>query len=289
MSHEEQLILYAANRLGEMERARFEEHLATCAECQSDLPLWRAVAYEIVASDAAETAPSDMAEGAVERIRRVASPRSLFRRVFQLLRAQVFLVQREMWPASAAVMALSVAMAFVSGHAEFMYFITPLVAAASLSILFGPEQDPAHELVLATPTSSWKLLLARLGIVSAYNLLLTLAALTILLLAFPPGLLGTLALGLLAPMAFLSALALLLSLWIGTGRAIAVAYILWLMQYGTYQLIGIWMTSPAWVTVMRGYQAFWHSPALLLALSVPLLLAALWSADRPIHRPAPQA
>ncbi len=286
MSHEEQLILYAANRLDERERSRFEEHLASCAECQADLPLWKAVANEIVASDTPEVAPSHLAERALEQIHRVSTPQSSLRRVLQLLRAQAFLVQHEMWPASAAVMALAVAVAVLSRHAEFIYFVTPLVSAASLSVLFGPEQDPAHELLLSTPTSSWKLLLARLGIVSAYNLVLAVAALCVLLLAFPPGLLGTLAIGLLAPLAFLSALALLLSLWIGTGQAIAVTYILWLVQYGTYQLIGAWMTSPTWVVVIREYQAFWRSPALLLTVSVPLLLLALWSANRPAYRSA---
>ncbi len=286
MSHEEQLILYAANRLDEEERVRFEEHLAACTECQADLPLWKAVADEIVAADTPEVAPAQLVERALEQIHRVSTPQSLLRRVFQLLRAQAFLVQHEMWPASAAVMALAVVVAFLSRHAEFMYFVTPLVSAASLSILFGPEQDPAHELVLSTPTSSWKLLLARLGIVSAYNLVLAVVALCVLLLAFPPGLLGTLAIGLLAPLAFLSALALLLSLWVGTGQAIAGTYILWLTQYGTYELIGTWMTSPTWVAVIREYQAFWRSPALLLTLSLVMLLMALWSASRPAYRPA---
>ncbi len=286
MSHEEDLVLYAANQLSEFERARFEEHLSSCAACQADLQLWRMVAEEIVASDLSEVAPAHVAEHALDQIHRGRAPQSFLRRAFQLLRAQAFLVQREMWPASAGVMGLAVAVAFVSRHAEFMYFVTPLVAAASLSMLFGPEHDPAHELVLSSPTSPWKLLLARLGIVSAYDLLLALGALSVLLLAFPPGLLGTLALGLLAPMAFLSTLALLLSLWIGTGQAIAVAYILWLMQYGTYLLVGTWMTSPAWAAFSRAYQTFWRSPALLLALSVPLLLLALWSANRPIYRPA---
>lgn len=286
MKHQEELVLYAAGQLDGPERARFQEHLASCGECQADLQVWKAVAEEIIGADVAEAAPPALAAQALAQIRRDAPRRPFLRHTFQLLRGQALLVQREMWPASAAVMALAMAVALVSRHAEFIYVITPLVAAASLSILFGPEHDPAHELVLSTPTSSWKLLLARLGIVSAYNLLIALAALSVLLLAFPPGVLGTLALGLLAPMAFLSTLALLLSLWIGTGQAVAVTYILWLMQYGTYELVGTWMTSPAWVTVMRAYQAFWRSPALLLALSVPLLWMALWSANRPAYRAA---
>ncbi len=283
MSHAEELILYVADQLDEPERGRFEEHLSSCAECQADLQLWRAVRQEVVGSQPTAAAPAHLAEQALDRVHHPTTPRSALRRVFQLLRSQALLVQREMWPASAAVMALGAAVAVVSRHAEFIYFITPLVAAASLSFLFRPEHDPAHELLLAAPTSAWKLLLSRLAIVSAYDLLLAFAALSVLMLAFPPGLLGTLAVGLLAPMAFLSALALLLSLWIGTGQAIAITYSLWLIQYATYQLVGTWMRSPAWTVVVHAYQVFWQRPALLLALSVPLLLLALRSANRPAH------
>jgi hypothetical protein len=282
MNHEEQLILYAANRLDETERLRFEKHLADCAECQADLKLWRAVAEEIIASDSAEPVPAQLAERALERIHQPTAPRLAFRRVFQLLHSQTFLVQREMWPATAAVMALGVMVALVSKHAEFIYFIAPLIAAASLSILFGPEHDPAHELALSTPTSSWKLLLARLSIVSAYNLLLAIAAILIMMIAFPPDLLGTLALGMLAPMAFLSALALLLSMWIGTGNAIVISYALWLLQSIPYPSAGSWVVSPAWSAFLLAYREFWRSPMLLLALSVPLVLIALWSANRPM-------
>lgn len=281
MNHEEQLILYAANQLDEAERLRFEKHLADCAECQTDLRLWKMVAEEIVASDSAERAPAQLAERLLERIHQPSAPRQAFRRVIQLLRSQAVLVQREMWPATASVMALGVIVALISKHAEFIYFVAPLIAAASLSLLFGPEHDPAYELALSAPTSSWKLLLARLSIVSAYNLMLALTALLVLMIGFPPDFLGTLALGMLAPMAFLSALALLLSLWIGTSNAIAISYILWLVQFITYQSIGTWIASSALESFLRAYRDFWQSPVLLLALSVPLLLIALWSADQP--------
>ncbi len=284
MNHEEQVTLYAANQLDEAERAHFEEHLTNCAECQADLQLWKAVAEEIVASDSAEAAPAQLAERALERIHQPTAPLLAFRRVFQLLHSQTFLVQREMWPATASVMALGVMVALVSGHAEFIYFIAPLIAAASLSILFGPEHDPAYELALSTPTSSWKLLLARLSIVSAYNLMLAMIAILVLMLAFPPDWLSRLALGMLAPMAFLSALALLLSIWIGAGNAIIIAYTLWLMQYVPYHLFGTWMASPAWKSFILAYCGFWQSPMLLLALSVPLLIVVLWSANRPMFK-----
>lgn len=284
MNHEEQLILYAAGQLDAAGRAEFEEHLAGCADCQADLLLWKSVADEIHTADSAEPAPPHLAERALERIHQPTAPRLAFRRVVQLLRSQTFLVQREMWPATASVMALGVVVALISKHAEFIYFIAPLMAAASLSILFGPEHDPAHELALSTPTSSWKLLLARLSIVSAYNLLLALAAMLVLMIAFPVDLISTLTLGLLAPMAFLSALALLLSMWIGTSNAIAISYFLWLAQSIPFQSVGAWTVSPAWESFLRAYREFWHSPMLLFAFTLPLLFLALWSANRPVFR-----
>jgi hypothetical protein len=185
-------------------------------------------------------------------------------------------------------MALGAAVALVSNHAEFVYFVAPLVAAASLAILFSPEHDPALELTLSTPTSPWKVLLARLSIVSGYNLLLALAATIALLVIVPPELLGTLILGWLGPMTFLSALALLLSLWIGTSNAIVIAYGLWIMQYLPYRLVGAWMASPGWSSVILAYQRFWQSPILLLWLSILLFGLALWFADRTSFKLAPR-
>jgi hypothetical protein len=101
-----------------------------------------------------------------------------------------------------------------------------------------------------------------------------------LLLIIPPELLGTLILGWLGPMTFLSALALLLPLWIGTGNAIGIAYGLWLLQYIPYKSLGTWMVSPDWSSMIYAYQQFWQSPLLLLALSVLLFGTALWFANR---------
>jgi hypothetical protein len=284
MNHEEQFILYTANQLDEAERFAFEKHLAGCAECQADLHFWKAVADEIIASDSAESPPAQLAERVLEQIHQPAASTRALRRAAQLLRSQVSLVQREMWPATASVMALGVIVAFVSRHVEFIYFIAPLIATASLSILFGPEYDPAHELALSTPTSSWKLLLARLSIVSAYNLVLVLLAMLVLMIAFPPALLGTLALGIFAPMTFLSMLALLLSIWIGTSNAIVITYVLWALQFIAYQSIGEWIGSSLLTSFLFAYRDFWHSSMLLLLLSIPLLLITLWSANRPALR-----
>ena len=284
MNHEEQVILYAANQLDKTERAVFEVHLAGCVDCQEDLQLWSVVSEEIIAADTAVSVPPHLAQAALEAIHRPSKLMLVFNRAIQLLWAQAFLVHREMFPASAAVMALGVIVALLSNHVEVLYFIAPMVAAASLSVLFGAEQDPAYELIVATPTSSWKILLARLSLVSAYNLLLVFTVAVILLFVVPPDVLGIIIFGWLAPMAFLSALALLLSLWLGTSNAIAITYILWVAQYMPYKSIGAWMVSPAWSSAISAYQQFWHNPPILLLLSVPLLGITLWSTNRPSFR-----
>jgi hypothetical protein len=166
---------------------------------------------------------------------------------------------------------------------EIVRFVAPLVAAASLAAIFGPEHDPAYELTRATPTSPWKVLLARLTLVHGYNLLLALASSLFLLTILPSTLLWTLILGWLGPMTFLSALALLLSLWIGTSNSVAMAYGLWLIQFPRFELV-LSPATAAWTPILEAYRQFWSSPLLLIGLGFLLLVATLWSAGRSAPR-----
>jgi hypothetical protein len=183
-------------------------------------------------------------------------------------------------------MAMGTIVTYLLGNDEVIRFIAPLVAAASLAAIYGPEHDPASELTLATPTSPWKVLLARLTVVHAYNLALALAASLFLLVVIPPGLLGALILGWLGPMTFLSGLALLLSLWIGTSSSVAIAYGLWLIQFPRFELS--LAPSTTWLAVVETYRQFWSSPLLLIGLGLLLLVIALWtvrwSAPRQLRR-----
>jgi hypothetical protein len=179
-------------------------------------------------------------------------------------------------------MAIGVVAALLVEKEGVIHFIAPMVAATSLAVIYGPEHDPAIELALSTPTSPWKILLARLTLVSGYNLLLTLMASLVLLVIVPLDLFGTLILAWLGPLTFLSALALLLSLWIGTSNAVTIVYGLWLAQYiQPAQTIGVWNLSPAWEAFFSAYQRFWQDPMLLLTFSLLLLGVALLSANRP--------
>jgi hypothetical protein len=278
---EDLLPFYATNQLSEAERAAVKTHLLMCEACRSDLDLWQTIGDTIRASSSAVVSPPYLVDRALAQVHtRLPLQRALVQ-AGQLLKAQARLVHRELWPACAAIMAIGVAVALLAEKASVIHFLAPLIGAAGLATLYGPDHDPATELALATPTSSWKILLARLALVSSYNLLLALAASFALLTFMPPDLLGALIVDWLGPMAFLSALALLLSLWIGTSNAMTLVYGLLLMRYLLPNpFFNDGHFPPLWFDFLAAYQQFWQSPALLLALAVALLGVATLSLNR---------
>lgn len=283
----ELLPLYAAGTLGEGERCAVAEHLAACAECRAELAFWQEVGSAVRAESRALPAPSpDLLERALARAwRRRSSP---LKRAWALLVAQVPLVRREIWPASALVMAIGCLAAILQGgsaSASIIQALAPLVAAAGLAMIYGPENDPGLELALATPTSPRQVLLARLVVVFAYDLILGLVATAGLIAAVPLALLGSVVLGWLAPMTFLSALALVLSMVLGTGNAVTVAFMLWLGRGLAAGLrlsaVGAPVASEAaFVAALQAYAGLWRSPALLFALAAALLAVAIGLAGR---------
>ena len=279
MNHEEQIILYVANQLDEKEKVDFEKHLADCDTCQADLKLWNIVADEIIASDSRILAPAHLADSSLELIHQPSKLARAFRNMIQLLRTQLLLIHQELWLGSAVLMMMFVTMAILVNRADVMYFFAPMIAAGTVSIVYGREHDSALELTLSTPTSAWKILLARLTLVSGYNFLLAGGAGMILLFIVPPQLLFEVVLGWAAPMLFLSAFALLLSLWIGTGNALFISYTLWASQYIPMKVMAEWFgSSVAWMNTIA---QFWQNPNLMFVLAFVLMGFALWSANQP--------
>ena len=282
---------YAAGQLDKAARREVDAHLKGCAECRSDLALWREIGSAVVAADRRIVPPRGIAERALARIRSSATLGAGIRWAWQLLNAQARLVQSELWPASILIMGLGLTLALLTRREGFIYFLAPMVAAAGLAVIYGSDHDPVIELTHSTPTSAWKILLARLTLVSGFNLLLALAASLVLISILPAGILGNLILTWLGPMTFLSALALMLSLWIGAGNAIALSYSLWLAQFLVQWPSAVegWQAPPVWERISSAYQAFWHNPALLFILAAILVGLSLLSADRSerlLSRPA---
>ena len=282
---QELLPLYAAGTLDPAQRRQVDAHLATCAECRGELALWQGIGAAVTAEDRALPAPPmALVDRALARARN--SRPNIVLRAWALLRAQAPLVRREIWLTSALVMALGYLVTLVGSRDNpttgVIEVLAPLIAAAGVAMIYGPENDPGLELALATPTSPRQVLLARLALVFSYDLALAVAASLGVILIMPAAPLMTLVLGWLGPMAFLSALALVLSLCIGAGNAVTVAMILWLggRLAASPQLASPGGLTPALVAAAQAYALAWQSPALLLGLTGALLLAALWLAGR---------
>ncbi len=281
----ELLPFYAAGTLDGAERRAVADHLATCPTCRQELALWQDTCAAVGAENRSLPAPpAAVLTRALAAVRR-ARP-GLLERARAMLAAQVPLVRREIWLTSAVVMAMGYLVAGVAVSGEkagtVIEALAPLIASAGLAMIYGPESDPGLELALATPTSPRQVLLARLVLVFGYDLLLATVASVGLLAFMPAHLLGGVILGWLAPMTFLSALSLLLSLCIGTGNAVAIAFGLWLARglAGNASLVDAIGPRLALGPAVRAYVQAWQSPALLLGLAAALVMAALWLSGR---------
>lgn len=277
------LPLYAAGTLNETIRRSVENHLAGCPECQIDLLLWQDVGQEVSAQAQAVSAAPGLPGRALAKM-----PRAVLRRAGLLLRTQMRLIQPEIWLTSAIVILLGLIVSVTFLDSIVLRVVAPLTAAACLAVVYGPEFDPGIELALATPTSPWQVLLARLALVFSYNFSLTLLTSFILAAAVPQTVLAALILGWLGPMAFLSALALLLSMLMRSSLAISISYGLWLAQLISSGLVSgkLALAYPAFGGFLRGYVALWQNPPALLGLAALLVGAALWLASRQKRMPS---
>jgi RNA polymerase sigma factor (sigma-70 family) len=270
------LPFYVAGTVDEDNRQRVESHLRGCGGCREAEALWLAAANAAVAEAklVAAALPSTFADRVVGRAaeRRAGA----VDRAMLLVRAQVPLVRRSVWPASALVLGIGYLITVLTGAHAALGILAPIVAAAGVSTVSGPESDPAFEITLATPTPARQILLARLVLVFGYNLVLLLAASIGLLAIVPPSLLGTILLTWLAPMTFLSSLALTLSLVVGTSAAMGIAFSLWLVRWLAH---GVTDGEGA-AEVMHAYAAAWQQPLWLFTLAAVCLLAAWWMAGR---------
>ncbi len=277
----EQIPFYVSGQMDPEEAAVVKKHIAVCAECREEQSFWMELSSVISTDDAAAVKPAGADVKAMAMIRERSVRFKTVRRTLALLKAQAYLVRREMWPATAGIMALGVIIVILSKEAVFLTFLAPLVAAASVAAIYGPQNDPASELSMSAPTSPWKILLARLTLVSGYNLMLALLSSFILMLVFPVEILGGLILSWLGPLTMLSALALMLSLWIGTGNAITISYGLWIAQFiNPPRMFGDLLSLHVWEQFIEGYRQFWKSQELLVPLAVVFFMAALVSTRR---------
>jgi hypothetical protein len=170
------------------------------------------------------------------------------------------------------VMGCGLALAVVGGSgagAIVLSLVAPLVAVAGVAGVYGPERDPAFEALAVTVTSPRLVLLARVTLIFGYDLALAMAASALVYLSAPQTGLVDLVTGWLGPMTLLSALSLLMAMWIGPNVSMAVAATLWVLRVLT---IGVPQLTQGWLaTVMR---EVWATSPGTAAATLALLVAA---------------
>lgn len=247
------LPLYVLRELSAVEELRIREHVAACASCAADLREWEAVAgleraalrtvptppaglmdgvWAALASESPAREPAPVAEERRTRVRHTRLMPSGMHAIAVLV-AQCRLLPRVMWSASATGILLAVLFAATlprgTGEANILAFALPLIAAAGMAFLYGPETDMSLELALSTPTSARMVLVSRFALLFAFDALLAVAGTAVLALWHGENLAALVAVWL-GPMTLLAALSLLVSLVLGPGSALGGAAALWLSR-----------------------------------------------------------
>ncbi|MBZ0291131.1 MAG: hypothetical protein K8L99_01065 [Anaerolineae bacterium] len=194
-----------------------------------------------------------------------------------LIRSQMRVVQREIWIASALVMILGtlVTLAMNTMMINALAIIAPLVAAFGVALLYDSNTEHVLELENATGASVQVLLLARLTLVFGFDLVMGILGSVILATTQTHISLWPLVLSWLAPMAFLSALAFLLSVLVVDAIIGAV------VSLGLWALHIFLRSTPADHTLMIAILSMpgLNTPGnygLLFAAALLLTTVALW-------------
>jgi hypothetical protein len=281
---------YVNETLDALDAERVRYHLATCAACRDELAFWRTVAgtaWVTLAPSAVQAPSLALLDGVWQRLdaserERASALRALWRRASwagQVLRAQVPLVPKGIWIASATVMLLTfiIMSAWAAGSLPYLLgFIAAPVMAAGCAFIYGPDHDPALEVTLATPVSPRLVLLGRLALVFGYNVCLTLCV-TLLVVLTRGASFGVLVSYWLGPLLLLTGLSLLLSATLGTVAGIAGPAGLWCLRF----LLSVLMTTNGQPAVDEAaFAAIWQTNPTTLAIAAVLLIAAVLYAPR---------
>ncbi|MBN1934745.1 MAG: zf-HC2 domain-containing protein [Anaerolineae bacterium] len=269
---------YVNQTLDDAAKADVERHLAECSSCRRRVEGQRALQGVLAARPQEAMLPR--VENVLDRLAPQPPAKLDWRWVWALIVTQARMIRRDIWIASALVMALGTLITVFSGEPHQMalgalplVWAAPVVAAAGVAFLYGPSVAPAIEIELTAPVSPRLILLARLMLTFGFDLLLGLGGSTALALANPHLSLWPLVATWLAPMAFLSSLAFLLTVLTADPNV------------GFLVSLGVWAVQSTAEIAGRG--ALWFIPGLTAAARpwlwiLALLLGglALWAGGR---------
>jgi hypothetical protein len=184
-----------------------------------------------------------------------------------LLSAQIRVVSVGLWLASGVILGLG-ALVTVALHGQVQglsafALLSPLAAAVGMACIYGDDIDPPHEMLLTLWIGPRLVLLARMALVFGFNLLLALGfSVALWGLGITASLVALIS-SWLAPMLFLSALALIASVWSGHSlSAILLALIAWGGFCAAHWFEGVRLLG---IPDVLG-STHWHPYLLILAL-----------------------
>jgi hypothetical protein len=200
-----------------------------------------------------------------------------------LMRAQLRVVHREIWAASALVMTLGIVVTLATyqpGSAALtpLAIFAPLVAAVGVAFLYDTDVEAMFEIENSTPASARMLLLARLTLVFGFDLALGLAGSVLLAVLNTDVLLWPLVVSWLAPMAFLSAGSFFLSIMLGDAL---IGSAFGLLVWGVHVLLRMFPAANPLITLLSlpGLATAENRPVLFTGAAL-LVVVALWIAGR---------
>ncbi len=284
---------YVNGTLEQQSADRVQAHLLQCETCQRECSSWQALRDAAQFAIASTPAPSlnimSSVWAKIDAAPRKVSPLQWFLNHFLLhfwliLKAQVCIIHRSIWIASALVIlfggvlaSIALSMSLAHNHWQsvmlFLSLVTTVTAASGSAFIYGTDNDAGLELTLATPTSIRFVMLSRLVLVVGYDFTLSFIVSFAMSLLFGGSLWDIMQLWV-GPMLLLSSITLALSLLIGSWLAMLVSFILEMIQ-----ALPLSMTQNLSVLQMANPTTWQTNPTVLL-LTVLFVLFAVFYAPR---------
>lgn len=265
-------ILALVTGVGEADAAAVSGHLDSCAPCDQVAADWLRLREALSSWSGSLPEPRPLAVPP-PAARPAVTART--RHALLVVAAQVPVVRRRIWAATALVAGIGCLVVVVSGAVAgtVLALTAPVTAAVGLALIYGPDSDPCAEISLGCPVPPRTVLLARLAVVAGYDLAVGFAA-TVLLAGTRsgPGLwsLVTMWLG---PLMALSALSVLLSVSFRSWAGVVTAFCLW-----TLRVVTMSPAHPAVIATATGW--LWSTTPLTAAVAVAAVTVAVFAVER---------
>lgn len=284
---------YVNGQLDAASARHVREHLASCEPCRLELAAWNSIkgaANQVFASTPLPSAQLmsqvwakiESSEQA-STVRRWSPVRAL-RQLWLLFRAQIPLIHKSIWIASALVCLFGLVLIlfrnpYTAVHKHFagnlLVLFIVVVGASGSAFIYGSSIDPGFELTIATPTSIRLVMLCRMTIVLGYNILLGMLASAAFAMVYGGSVWGFVQLWL-GPLFFLSSLCLTISLFIGSAFALICTAVIEALQAFPNSLVSRLVSIP-----MSSLDFGPTSPTLLIAALLLIIFAVFFLPKQP--------